>query len=348
MSVFVEESQSVGAGRLCAQSEPNLLCRYKEGAGLQEPHRTFAPLRVGESLDAALRLYRQAPLPIMGLSALFVVPYTVAGLYINPTATGSMLAAPFLRAAGKPVPLAPPQAVTGPGIVAAIAAAILAPLVYCALVRIADQARRGEPPAMGKALVWSLRRLFALLITGLMSVIAVGVLSLAALFVSTTVMGIGMLAVNGGKSAGPGIFAMIWVVVAFVGSALLLHGVWLSFLFVPHVIVLENRGYFRAIGRSLSLAVPRLFRTVGVVWSAVLLTLSLSYVTSLPQLLWDQAVGATGINVVLHLAQGVVRIFTFPLLALITTVAYHDYRLRAEGLDLAERLSKLEGEAGHA
>lgn len=349
MSVFVEQSRSKWAGRLPAESEPNTTVSIKGEAALQEPSRASAPRGIGETLDAALRLYRQALLPITGLSALFVVPYHIAALYINPAATGSMLARPFLEAAGQPVPLLTPRAATGPIVLVAIAATILAPLVYCALVRVADQARRGEPPAMGKALVWSLRRLFALLVTGGMALVAGGFLSLVATFATTAVMGVGMLALNGAQSGGdPGVIAIVWTVIVAIGAALLFQGVWFAFLFVPQVIILENRGYFRAIGRSVSLAVPRLFRTIGVVWSPVLLSVALSLVVLLPQLLWETAVGHSGADMVVRVARGVVSIFTFPLMPLVATVAYHDYRLRTEGADLAERLGRLEEEAGHA
>jgi hypothetical protein len=321
----------------------------KGGEGLQEPSRAFAPLGIGDTLDAALRLYRQALLPIVGLSALFVVPYQIASLYINLTATGNMLARPFQQAAGQSVPPPTPQVATGPIIPVALAAAILAPLIYCALVRVADQARRGESPAIGKALVWSLRRLFALLVTSVMSLVAGSFLSFVAVFASTAFMGMGMLAANGGNSGGdPGVIAIVWMVVVAIGAALLFQAVWLSLLFVPQVIILENRGYFRAIGRSIALAVPRPFRTIGVVWSALLLLAALSLVGLLPKLLWDTAVGQSGTETVVRVAQAVVSLFTFPLLPLVTTVAYRDYRLRTEGADLAERLGRLEEEAGHA
>lgn len=318
----------------------------EEGEVVAEPGSPArGPMGIGEALDEGLRLYRRAFLPILGLSALFVAPYTVASLFINTARTGELLLRPLLRTPGRQVAPLSPEALLGFSILAMFGALVLGPLVYCAVVRVADQAWRGEAPAAGRALVWSLRRLFALFVTGFLVLLAGTVLTVMAVFLATMAMGLGVLAIEGGNVVTPGAASLVVAGVTALGLMLLVSAAWLLFFFVPQSIVLESRGYFRAIGRSMALVWSHIFRTQALFWSALLLIAALSLVVLLPELLWTTIVGETGAGVVGKLAQGVVSLLTFPLLPLVTTVAYHDLRLRHEGFDLEDRLRRLEGEA---
>jgi hypothetical protein len=305
---------------------------------------------IGEVLDASLRLYRHAWLPILGLSALFVAPYTAATLFLNTAAAGDLLSASLLRAAGRPAAVPSPEALAGMNILAVAGGVILGPLVYCAVVRVADQAWRGEAPSVGAAVVWSLRRLFALLVTSLLALLAGLIFNVIAFLLIVMVTSFGALAIGttGMKGTFFTVGAGIWAVLSTLTGVALGSACWLSFLFIPQVVAAESRGYFGAIGRSMSLAWSHIFRVTGLFWSTLLLSGSLLLTVLLPRLLWSTAVGESGADLVGKIALGVIALLVLPLLPVVTTVAYHDLWLRTEGPDLEERLRRLEGEAGHA
>lgn len=319
-------------------------------SGLQDPSiRARGPLGIGEALDRSLGLYRRAFLPIVGLSALVIGPVTLASLFLTTAWAGERLIGSLLGGSGQAEPTLSPESVVGVTILMLFGGALLGPLVYGAIIRVADRLWRGERPTGGEALLWSLRRLFAMLITGLLSLLFGMVLQMVTFLVGSFVLGFASLAFVGGFDGAPSSGASIALgVVSVLVMLVVIHLAWLAFLFVPQVIIVESRGYFVAIGKSLALVWSHLPRTMGHLWTALLLIGSLSLAVYLPQLLWLMVVGETGSDLVVKLAQGAVLLLTFPLMPLATTVAYFDLRLRREGGDLEARLLRLEEGVEHA
>lgn len=300
----------------------------------------------GEALDWSLKLYRRAFLPILSISALFVAPYTLATLYLTNARAGDFVLSPLLRAAGQPVPGLMPEDLLGQTYLLVLGGLVMGPLLYAALIRVADQVWRGESPTVGGALVWGLRRLFALLVTGLIVLVA-GVLF-------TFVTGVlGSLTV--GLSMGvflTGIVESNEVVQGLVGVGLLLvmsflfQFAWIGFLLVPQSVVIDGRGYFGALGRSVVLVYTYLFRSMAIFWAVLAFVGSLSLIYLLPSMVWEMAVGETGLRFVEALSSGLIWMLIFPLLPLATTVIYYDFRLRSEAHDLAGELARLEKGGG--
>lgn len=305
-----------------------------------------SPMGAGEALDWSLRLYRRAFLPILTLSALFVAPYTVASLYLNTAKAGDLVLSPLLRAAGQPVPGLTPEDLLGQTYLLVLGGLLLGPLLYAALIRVADQLWRGETPTVGGALRWALRRLVAMLVTGLIVLVAGSLFTLVSgLFGSMTVgigMGVFLAGMTEANEIVQGLVGLLFILVVF----FLVQFAWVGFLLVPQSVVIDGRGYFGALGRSLTLVYTYLFRSMAIFWAVLAFIGSLSLIWLLPSMLWEMAVGETGLHLVESLAAGVIWLLTFPLLPLATTVIYYDFRLRSEAHDLAAQLSCLEKGGG--
>lgn len=302
---------------------------------------------VGEILDGGLRVYRQAFWPALGLSALFIAPYIVVVELLVTAKTGDMLMASLFSGGKVAVPPLPAESLAGLEAVAFLVTLLVGPWVYAAHVQIADSTLRGERLGFGKALWGSLRRLWALLITFLLAGVAGTILSIVAFMLISAIMGLGagLLLKQGVNQE---IFSILLALVMFPVMYFVLQSVWISFLYVPQVVMLENRRYFKAIGRSFSLAWQFFLPNSAVLLAATGLVLSLSMITILPEYVWSAVVGEPGLKLVTAAAGGIINMFIFPLMALITTVAYHDRRLRNEGTDLERRIRRLEEESGLA
>ena len=302
---------------------------------------------MGETLDYGLRVYRTALVPLLGLSALFAAPYAIAMQYFGKAWSGDQLMAPLLRAGGYAVPPTP-EALLGRSLLAAFGGLLLTAIIYMAMVRVADQVWRGEMPTLGRALLWSLARLFRAGTTLVLVVAGAGAMMLAGSFVAAVVLGI-VISVAGLTEA-DFLGGVVLYVMGFGGlavMALVAQTAWLSFLYVPQVIAVEGRGWFGAIGRSMGLVWGRFFRTTGLFWATVALWGALSLISWLPSFLWETAVGQSGLALVGGMVQGAIGLLVFPLVPLVTTVGYYDLRLRAEGHDMAAQIARLEEEGRH-
>ena len=283
------------------------------------------PLRVGEILDAAIKLYVRNARVLMGAAATVTVPLQLltAIVLLSVYNSGQDIPTGF-SGLGSTVPQADAAARAGASAIVAVIALIATALVTAACVKAISDAYLDQPASIEGTLRFALRRLAPLL--GMEVLLALG-------------LGIGFV-------------------------LLVIPGIWLYARWgvATPALVIERRNPFRALGRSSRLVKGRWWPTAGVLLLANLMVFLVSGV--IDGLLTAAASLSSHHSllfaVVISTAAATVSgILVQPFNAAVTTVLYYDLRIRREGYDvelMAEQLGIPEaslppaapGEAGFA
>lgn len=258
-------------------------------------------LRVGEILDAAIKVYIVNARTLMGLTATVVIPLQAlsAIVLLSTVSSGSDVPAGFTGFSSHPATGTGLSARLGGDATLEVTSLIVAALTTAACVKAVSDAYLGQPTALKASLRFALRRVLPLLAMEILMFLG---LSLA--FVALIVPG-------------------IWLYASWsVGSPALL---------------IERAGPARALGRSLRLVRGRWWPTAGVLLVASVmvavvagafqaLLVALALTSSHPSVLLAVSV--------VSLAGAVSAIATQPFHAAVITVLYYDLRVRREGYDL--------------
>jgi hypothetical protein len=259
------------------------------------------PRRVGELLDAGIKLYLGNARTLMGLAAAVVIPVQVviAIVYLSTFTSGSNVPGGSFGIQLHPQPAQDPAARAGASIVVGLLGLIVSALVTAACVKAVSDAYLDRTPGIGSSLRFALRRLLAVL--------------------------------------GCQIVRVLGLIVAFV--LLIIPGIWLYGMWsvaVPALLV-EGKGPVASLGRSGRLVKGRWWPVAGVlivttIMVAVIggavsaLLLGLASLPSRPSL---------GLAVLVTTLSGVVSgVITQPFTATVTTILYYDLRVRKEAYDL--------------
>jgi hypothetical protein len=296
----------------------------------------FRPLTFGEILDGAFTLYRRHFLTFF-ITAL--VPYVPVGV-LSGWLAGSTPANPDDMGVGY-ILLA-----FAVGIVSLVALAIM----WVALTREAAQAYTGGEVSLADAFRQGWRSFFFALIAGGVAVVVIWFGAVAMFFAIGLVAALLIPAMStgsagAGATAVIGIFSFVVVVVVF-GLILGLFG--LFFAVVPAIVV-ERRGPFEAIGRSLTLAWGALPRVVGVtVVSSLALLLPilglfifLAMTEGVAALMGGAGAMSPGAIAIQQLATTVVYALVLPFFATSFVLLYFDRRARTESNDLEGMVAAL-------
>jgi hypothetical protein len=256
------------------------------------------PLTVGETLDAAVKRYRDHFRDLIVASAFVLVPITVINFLI-------LISVPA-ESDGDAVSFSFGFGLTGAGAAAASAAALLVfvvalvagALAQAACLRIVFEAYLGHRVGWRDSLAFAVRKLHS-------------VVWVTVLFTIGTMLGWLMCLAPG-----------VW-----------LYGAWA--VAIPALLVEDVRGS-KALGRSFQLVRRRWWPVAGVLVVSYLLTLVVTTVFSLvlvPVLLSDASDTATeAANAV---ASGAATLLTTPFSAAVAAALYVDLRVRKEGFDIA-------------
>ena len=259
------------------------------------------PRRVGEILDAAIKLYLGNARTLMGLAATVVIPtqILIAIVYLSTFDSGSDVPGGTFNISLHPQPVQDPAARAAASIVVALLGLIVGALVTAASVKAVSDAYLGRSPAIGPSLRLAARRLLAVL--------------------------------------GCELVRVLGLIVAFI--LLIIPGIWLYGMWsvsVPALLV-ERIGPVTALGRSGKLVKGRWWPVAGVlVVSTIMVSIisaalgavliGLSSLPSSPSL---------GLAVLVATLSGVVTgVITQPFTATVTTILYYDLRVRHEAYDL--------------
>lgn len=288
------------------------------------------PLRLGEILDSAFRLYRATFVEVAVLVAITLGAFqTLAVLVQGPQPA---LLDPQAFEATEATTLIV-RSLAGAGI-AILAQLFVYPLVRGGVTGIALERDRGGDSSWQHGLQLGLRlagRLlglaFLLLGLGLLgAVVATAVVGLPiALFASLDAP---VVAVLWGIASGLATLALALVVTAIIRLA------------VP-VVVVEHVGPWTAVRRSYELVRPQLLRIVGIVVLTALLLGIVGAVLGVLNFVFAIFGGAAGV-VGAILVTTVSLVITVPLEANIALLLYVDARVRVEGLDVAVLTAELD------
>lgn len=259
------------------------------------------PRRVGEILDAAIKVYLRNARTLMGLTAVVVVPMRlIAGLVLLSTLpNGSDVPGGTFSVSSGSQTASDRAAVLGANGVLVVIELLAAALVTAACVKAVSDAYLDQPIGASESLRFALRRL-------------------PRLMVLEVVMWIGLI-------------------IGFI--LLIIPGIWLyaAWSVAVPVLLIERRGAFRSLGRSRRLVKGRWWATAAVLIVANLmvtliagaieaLLIAVASLPSQPSLLL--AVTASTLSGVIG------SVITTPFQAATVTLLYYDLRMRREGYDL--------------
>jgi hypothetical protein len=258
------------------------------------------PRRVGEILDAAIKLYLGNARTLMGAVVVVVVPLQIIyGVVLLSLYSNAHDVSTGFSNIGQTVTPAEAHARLGALLITQIVNLIGNSLVLAACVKALSDAYLGQQPQVGDSLRFGVRRLLPLL-----AQVIVRFFGLAVAFVLLLIPG-------------------IW-----------LYGAWS--VAVP-ALVIERAGPFRSLNRSRQLVKGSWWRSAAVVLLATVLT---AVVGGLIEGLLTAAALSSGnpsllfVVVITVLAAIVSAVVLQPFSAAVTTVLYYDLRMRREGYDL--------------
>jgi hypothetical protein len=265
------------------------------------------PLRVGEILDAGIKVYLRNARTLMGLTALVVVPFQVlsALVLISTVTFGSEIphsSVPTFSAR----PAADHATSVGANAVLTVTGALIGILTTAACVKAVSDIYLDQPAEIASSLRFVVRRLGSLVWLQIM--------------------------------------AAVLLTLAFI--ALVIPGVWLyaAWSVATPALLIEGRGGWAALRRSFRLVRGRWWPTAAVlIVSAIITSVVGGAISGLLISLF--VAGGSGsvvlVATLVSLAGAVSAILTRPFSAAIRTILYYDLRVRHEGYDvelLAEQL----------
>jgi hypothetical protein len=252
----------------------------------QQPN---APQSIGGVLDSGFKLYRESlsQAYLLGvIGALAMAPVNLAQPYIVRSGFSSSLVG-----------------TVGLGV---LAIAVVAAVLYAALIARIDAAARGAPISLGQALSLGLQRLPAMLLSGILATIVV-------------VIGLCLFVI-------PGLIVFIWL------------------LFGPFALIIERRGpvdsltYSRAIVRGHWWRTAALLTIIGIVLMAVYFLFGVAVSIAVISDPVAAAAGEVPWWITLIVGPALAAVIT-PLTYSLMLAIFYDLRLRHEGGDLAARIA---------
>jgi hypothetical protein len=273
------------------------------------------PLRVGEILDASIKLYAANARTLIGAAAVAVIPLQVisALVLVSVYSSGQDIPTGYSNLFKK-VPAVDAGARAGAGGISLLVSILTIAFVSAVCVQAVSSAYLDHPLSAWESIRFGVRRLLPLL---------------------------GML-----------ILLYIGLAIAFV--LLVIPGIWLyaAWGVATPALIVERLGPFRALGRSLRLVKGRWWASAGVLLISFLMTAILTSIVSgiLTAIALSSSNPSVTFAVLISLLSGVASgLIVQPFQATVTTVLYYDLRVRHEGYDLhllAAQLGLPEGSLG--
>ena len=272
---------------------------------------SLRPLRVGEMLDVAIKLYRQHWKTFVAMVAIITVPF----VFLQHLAFAMLEAGdPFDPVSGSPTGL-----ISTTIAFAALDFLLIRPFLTAAIVRSVATAYLGGVPGVGAAYDFAVRRLWSIL-----WVLLLGILVIVGIVVA--LFGLASAFVAAGSREG--------AVLVFLPGVVLVVVLYIRWLFGPAVVVVEDQRGKAALGRSWRLSSRAFWKIVGTTLLAGLLTAIVTWLFGVVPTLLSAPLGSAG-WVVRAAGSAVTSVVTTPFAIMVTVLLYFDQRIRKEGLDLA-------------
>ena len=314
--------EGTGADAQAAAWTPSPTATWERGRPL-----AMAPMRVGQLLDGAFKLYRMHFRTLIPLVALVVVPAQLVIL----VATVATLQPVLVDLGPETVTVEQPASWVTWGS-AAVQVLFVTPFLTAAVVRTAADAFLGHPTGVGRAYRAALPRVHSILWVSILTAIGVG-LVVAPVAVIAVALG------TTGGQAGAALFVVLIVAVMVPVFFLLLR--W---LFATSAVVIEDVRGTRALARSWSLARGLTGKVLGTMLLAGLIVLGLILIVGivaaivlLPtggQLLESGQGPGPGFYAFSAVFNTITTLVSTPFTTLVIVLLYFDARMRKEGFDL--------------
>ena len=254
------------------------------------------PRRVGEILDAAIKLYVGNARTLMGLAAVVVVPLQAltAIVLLSTIPSGSDVPG---SAFSTPTSPSDRTAAIGGQVTLELASLLLSALVTAACVKAVSDAYLDQSPTIAGSLRFALRRL--------LRVVALQILTL---------------------------IGLVLAFIALIIPGIWLYAAWS--VAVPCLLI-ERRGAFRSLGRSRRLVKGRWWPSAAVILVSTIMVSVIGGVLSGLLIALASHPSSVVLAVVAVVVAGAISaILTEPFRAAAVTVLYYDLRVRREGYDL--------------
>lgn len=266
------------------------------------------PLGVGETLDAAVAVYRRRFWPLLKLTALVVLPVQALQTVVLLSSTPDSLTRGMTGtlAPGYENPAEEIWVYLAATVSAAVLGLLATALATAATTKLVSDTYLDEPTGSRESLRYAGRRFAAIVGVSL----ATGILTVLGLFVFLI----------------PGIWLMVsWSVV------------------IP-VLVVENVGVGKAMRRSFDLVKSRWWPMLGLLLTGQLLGSIIQAVLAavLEIVVSPLGEGVTGSIAANGIAGGIGSVLTTPFVAAAFVIAYFDLRIRSEGFDVLVMIRHLD------
>lgn len=315
--------------------------RELEGPGA-EPFRTsewergrpipLQPMRVGQILDGAFRIYRLHFRVVIAIVALVIVPFQALSLVLQLATIEPIVISPGPG-------LTPVQIYQAPTWVSVTTSilyfAVLTPFLTAAVVRAAADAYQGLEVSVSRAYRAALPRTHSILWVTILTLLAV-------LVIVSPVIALALLSAASGAEGLAGLAVALGVVAVVPATMVLIR-----FLFGAPVVVVEELRGTGALRRSWRLVRGLSWKVFGAILLMGLLLVAFVLVF---QLLFFGIFFATGGSITpafyvwVTALNVIVTVLTTPFTNLVVVLLYFDARIRKEGFDLEVMARELGGQ----
>lgn len=278
------------------------------------------PLRIGEVLDAAFKVYRRNALTLWKIITLVVVPVNLLGAVVMLSVLPedfydpSFGADPFTDSVDTEV-----WAVVAAFLVVGLISALTVVAATAACLKVVSDTYMGEKSDARSSLAFAGRRLHSLVWVAFLTI-----------FYIFLIIVVGVLA------------AFVFVPLVFI-LVVPVVWLWISWSFAPAAFLVEGVKGRKALGRSFDLVKGRWWQ---VFWTIVLSTIITAVAGFGIGLILSPLVGSseslTSAVMLDAVSRSITAILTTPFSAAVIGIIYFDLRVRKEGLDvqlLAQRIS---------
>lgn len=301
------------------------------------------PLRLGEMLDGAIKLFRSNPRAVLGLSAAAAlvasIPAAVAQALLFNTST---IYTDPVNATSDDV-YGAMATLFGGSLVSLVVQFVVVTVLTGVLTRILGRAVFGGTMSAAEAWQLSKRRMPALFgVLGLMAVIMAAPLIVFAVLVAAIVMS--------ASAEMLGLASLLLLLMLPVGFVYYMF-FKSRFAFAPAAVMLEGMSPLNAMRRSWRLVTGDFWRVFGIVLLTWVLCLVVSYIVNFPFSLFGTIAGMLGgsptvtaliSSLFLVVGYTLGAMLTYPFEAAVAGLLYADRRMRSEAFDLVLQTAAVE------
>jgi hypothetical protein len=285
------------------------------------PMRPMRPMRVGETVDAAVALCRANFKAFAAIVAFVTVPLEFMQQLFT---RGAYAGFPMMTEPSQNIGPPSTAVLVATGILSIVGLLVVRPFLTAAMIRAISAAYLGEPVNVGEVYRFALRCFRSIL----------WVLFLQILALAAAGLGLALLAM---------VFAQLDVtvltIIVAIGAVAVIAVLYVRWVLATAAVVVENARGTKALGRSWELTRSGFWRLVG---TLLLATLLASIVGGILDVVPTVIGAILPAGWLWRAAGGVLSaIVTTPFVTAVTVLLYFDARVRREGLDISLMLREI-------